>query len=181
MAKRFKNLEAALKFLQDPNGSSQNEPPSGSVLANFRDFRDGRSDISYPRDSGSLPGQILRIGINAFGLPVDEGKTLVPFSNRANNAFASDTKTAANHQDDTDAAQRVGFIPAKAVVFRPSGATGAEQTSQITGIKYTPQGGDNYVLPYGKNADTQFETTVRAAIRTALNSTDLVSYTSEKL
>lgn len=182
MAKRFNNLKAALKSLQSPTGTSDNEPPANSILKNYKDFRDGKSDVSYPREDSSKPGSLVNKQIDPFGYTLGDQPTIVSVSDRALTSIGSAILTAANQSDVTDGAKVIGFVPAKATIFKKeTNQVDTEVTSQITGVKYNPVEGNSFTIPFGQKTGSITQSAVRADIISAKTGTDKVSFTSERL
>lgn len=182
MPGRFNNLKAALKFLQSPSGGSDNEPPSGSVLKNFKDFRDGKTDVSYPVEDSSKPGSFLDYQVQAFGREFTESPVRVPLSERANTNVGAIVTAGGAVEATTSATKILGFEPAKAVVFRPSGSVSAtKEFSQITGLEYNKRAGDSYTVPFGAKTSGDRESTIRNAIRQASQEGDSITFYSENL
>lgn len=185
MGKRFSRLKYALRTLQTPSGTSNNEPASGSVLAKYKDFRDGKIKATYPRREGSDPGSLSEVKIQAFGFAVDGTPVKVKVSARAiaSGGVAAGVKTAAGINDDPAGAIDIdGFIPAKATIFRKSATQSTtKKTSQITGLQYDPTNGVSFTIPYGQKTGTTNESAVRTEITNEIGEDEKVSFTSEKL
>lgn len=175
MARRNKILRKSLRYLQNPSGSTQNEPPAGSILANYKNYVAGVSLPNYPRPEASKPGELLDVAINPFFSPLgtaDENKIAVKLSKRSNDATGVDSVQVACNIDASVPAGVLpnrDFDPAKVTVF-VAGATPTTslETSQITGIQYRAVNGDSYTFPYGQATGELYEQDVRATILTAI-------------
>ena len=187
MAKRFKNLNYALKTLRPPN-STQPAPdaPQGSIAREYQDFKAGKRVIQYPRSADSKPGSLEIVSVLPFYYAGDDTKqTLVKQSQRSDTETTLDgVQTACNQLTaDLDAHIRLeNFIPAKAVVTVFSG-TETQETSRITGIRYNKKAAKSYTFPYGASAAEKAERNVRQDIVAAVNllTNASVSFSSEKI
>lgn len=150
MTKRFSRYNFALKAVDGA-------PPAGSPAAKYKDYKAGVTKPNYVRDPSSLPGELIQVGLAAFGAGFS-AKYAVQYSNRAklrmtdtgvNNAVLEHIETV-----PSDAIINPGFSPAKAVVqTRGTGST--PEPSQITGVSYKkPAGAASYTYPFGKGAET---------------------------
>jgi hypothetical protein len=180
MAKRFNNLDKALKYLQSPTGGGNNEPPAGSVLANYKEFKTGQSDVSYPVDTNSLPGELLQRQLLPFGAEAADTPAIVTFSSRSQAALGTAFETAAKLSEVSNGVQYQGFFPAQARIFRTTTTGTTNATSQITGIPYKKKSGRNYTLPFGKDGTDTVEKTVRAKIIAESTESDSISFDSEE-
>ena len=173
MTRRFSRLNFALRSLSRPdNEGDQVAAPSGSILRNYQEIREGSRRVNYTRDANSRQIAIDQVTILPFytGANPDEG-VIVPISRRANTAeAASNFRSAANHLDvdaeNHDVISR--FQPARVIVGISSG-TPTERTSQITRETYLARDRDSYTIPYGGAAGETFEGAVRATIIEAAN------------
>lgn len=158
MAKRFKNLEAALTYLRPTSGSADGvapDAPAGTALAQYQLFAANKIDIDYPRSSASLPGEINVITIKPFALPAADTTTLkTSLSNRAQGQFATFGLTDAElgidltlNATDKDV---TGFIPAKAICRNVTGTTTSTKDSKITGLPYKTKANASYTFPIGR-------------------------------
>lgn len=188
MGKRFKNLNAALNYLRTPGTEDNPDAPANTPLKQYQDWRKGARNVTYTRDAASLPGELLPVALQPFGLALEDATlTRVPISKRAKEQVpGTGTLTAANISEDgaTTAVTRIGFKPAQAVItVANGGATPQPIPSKITGVPYTPSNAKSYTLPYGKKTGVLLEVDVRAAILVALAGVAGVSVTfdSEKL
>lgn len=187
MSKRFKRLEYALRTLQTPTGSSDNDPPAGSVLEEYQRFKLGKKDITYTRAETSNPGAFDNVSIEPFGYPITTQHTIVPASNRAlTNTTLNAVITACGigNPPNGNATALFDFTPARVTVFIPSGGAAPQpEPSQITGIRYRKRGGNSWTLPYGQRTGKTNESEVRADIRAAApgGSNWTISFNSEEL
>lgn len=161
MAKRFKNLNAALGYLRN-TGTDDDTPnpkaPEGSQLRQYQDVVSKEKTVVYgARATGSKPGEILKVELQPFAVdPASVERVLVPISKRA-----SDNKTNAGMTEAllnisatiTSGRPRRGFIPAKAIIAK-IGTGSTTPNSKITGRKYTKKGGNSYTFPYGQGSTT---------------------------
>ncbi len=187
MPRRYKNYRFALKTLVNPETGIASTPATGTALANFQEYISGQKKVSYERADGSKPGQLIKVAINPFALPLAATSLVkIPFSKRTNdNTNITTVKTACNHNDASSVLLTLnGFIPAKAVVFVAGGtAPATDPKSQITGVAYKPKAGNSYSLPYGQKTGKLTESEVRADILAAvegLSSDATVSFDSEE-
>jgi hypothetical protein len=99
MAKRFKNLEYALKLLRTSNTTTAAPlAPDGSHLRQYQEFASKQRTVTYTRDSSSNPEAIIKVAILPFFFGGDDTKgTLVAQSKRADDASTmSGVQTACN-------------------------------------------------------------------------------------
>jgi hypothetical protein len=189
MARRFSRLGYALKSLQSPLGGTDNNPATGSILANYKDFRDGKKVVNYVRDAASKPGSLVDVGLNPFYSPLGTGEenwVVVKASNRAIVSTAVSAIRAQCNLDTTPSGAYEGirgFQPAQVIVFVKSGTQlDTKETSQITGVRYNPMEGTSYTLPYGQVTGSLYEEDVRANIITSntVPATNKLRFTSER-
>ncbi|PAX60043.1 hypothetical protein [Brunnivagina elsteri] len=161
MAKRFKSLNAALKYLRAPGaGGTTTTPvnaPAGSQLAEYQEYKSGKKVITYTRDAASKPGQLDEVKI----LPFAEAATstdflLVSFSKRASGQFSATGLTALklNHRTTGDGANAIGFTPARATVTIAATTAGTSTPSKITGRTYQKKNNNSYTFPFGQGEST---------------------------
>lgn len=191
MAKRrFSRLRYALKSLQSPLGGTDNNPAAGSILGNYKDFRDGKIVVDYTRDAASKPGSLVEVAVSPFYKILDATTPArVKMSKRVLDQGAlAGTRTASNliTTVPAGAVEEQDYVPAKAIVFIPGVQAETLETSQITGVKYNPKEGASYTIPLGQATGEIYEGEVRglvlvavAAIAGTIKST--VSFTSEKV
>ena len=188
MNKRFKILDGALDYLRTTDEGDNPDAPAGTPLKLYQDWKKGSRNVTYTRAGNSLPGELVTVVINPFGLELD-GTNLykVPLSKRTQeNLPGAAPLTAANIATDvpSTAKQIRNFLPAKATVSVPSGSTTTTPvSSKLTGIPYKPSNRVSYTFPYGKKTGVLLEASVRADITNAFNGlTDVqISFESEKL
>jgi hypothetical protein len=190
MGKRFSRLNYALKAIQNPAGTSSNEPPVDSIAGNFRDFRDGRSVINYPRDPSSLPGGLNVVWVSPFHTPFDAGSgATIGISDRVEALTLTTiaaTRTAAGviTAAPTDIIDVKKFTPAKAIVRLGATGAGVNTVSQITGVSYSKKDDPSYTIPMGQKTGSTFESEVRADVLAAVNAIGddaSVSFDSEEV
>jgi len=167
MVKRYNNLNAALKYLETGAAGVNPIAPEGTYLRQYQEWKSGERNVEYPRDTDSLPGELLNATLNPFALPVDAANiTKVPVSKRADDfGGISAIRAKANYTTATTGTGQVfrDFIPAKATIFVPNGVgDGNVTTSKITGVKYKKRGGASYTIPYGATDTLKYESQVRA-------------------
>lgn len=188
--KRFSRLKYALKSLQSPLGGTNNDPITGSILANYKDFRDGKKVVDYSRESTSHPGSLVDIAINPFFQDLDADKPVYSkISNRVLTLTNLNTTRAAANIITTippGATELKAYTPAKATVFLPATQSDTKKPSQITGVAYNPKEGASFTIPYGKKTGELYENVVRASILTAVKAISVtpkasVTFTSEKV
>lgn len=187
MARRFKSYKRALDLLRNPTtGAVAGNPPAGSALENYKKWRGGEVEVSYPRSAESKQGEMLEVSVHPFGLAsTSTALAIVGFSKRVNDqANLANIKTACNHSIvDFDAhGRRAKFKPAKAVIFIPGTQVNTDVPSKITGVKYNPREGASFTIPYGQKTGATNEGDVRTDIQTAVNAITgaTVSYYSEQ-
>lgn len=158
MAKRFNNLDAALKYLRAPGAGADDvapDAPANSQLKKYQDFKAGKVVVNYPRAAGSLQGSETLITVLPFGLPAaNTDKYRVSVSQRALTNIGDTGVSAtdlgfATALADTDITAN-GFKPAKAVVRNITGTTAAPKISKIIGSSYKAKASTSYTLPFGR-------------------------------
>lgn len=160
MARRFNNLDAALKYLR-PKGASETteipDAPANSQLRSYQDYKAGKRLITYPRANTSNPGDIKAASLKPFALPAaDTDNFLVEISGRAINNFSAAGLTAANLNIDTtpegtaNLKRVIGFTPARATVKNITATTATTKTSKITGDTYKSKAASSYTFPFGR-------------------------------
>jgi hypothetical protein len=180
MARRFNNLNAALKYLRPPGATEESvipDAPAGSQLKKYQDFKAGKQVINIVRAADSLPGNIKSCALKAFGEPVaSTDKFLVDISGRALTKIADTGVTEAILNIDAtpegvaNLEREVGFVPARATIsIVPSGA-GTNTPSKITGDNYKKKATKTYTFPFGAGTDTPSYKQTKAAILAAVAS-----------
>lgn len=172
MAKRFKNLEYALKMLRTSStATSTPQAPEGSHLRQYQEFASKQRAVSYTRDSSSNPESIIKVAVLPFYFGGDDTKgTLVAQSKRADDASTMSGVQTACNQITANPQTHVklhGFKPARATVF-DYGTTVTSETSKITGVKYKKRSGKSYTFPFGASASEKKESEVRKGITAAV-------------
>ncbi|MBE8990635.1 hypothetical protein [Nostoc sp. LEGE 12450] len=190
MAKRFNNLDAALKYLRPASSGEDGvvpDAPAGTPLKKYQDWKAGKVDIDYPRAGSSNPGKIVKISIKPFALPAastDEYVTTI--SNRAQGQYALFGLTAAGlgiAAVDNNDIRAIGFKPAKASCRNVTGTTLTSVTSKLTGIPYKTKADSAYVFPFGAITAQPSYSDQKAAILalvTAAGEAKSVSFIPEK-
>lgn len=178
MAKRFNNLDTALKYLRPPgatDGAESPDAPTGSQLRQYQDFKSGKRVVSYIRSTGSNPGDIKSAALKPFALPsANTTSYLAEISNRAlTNIGTAGLTTDILNIDTTpegtaNLVKVIGFTPARAVVTNVTGTTGSPTTSKITGASYKKKAGASYSFPFGRSTDDPSYSEVKAAITGAV-------------
>lgn len=156
MAKRFNNLDAALKYLRPTSAGEDGvvpDAPTGTALRKYQDWKAGKVDIDYARSASSNPGRIVKVSIKPFALPsASTDEYIVPISNRAQSSYATFGLSAAAlgiaDIDSNDIRAR-GFIPAKASCKNVTGTTPTTVTSKLTGLPYKTKADVGYTFPFG--------------------------------
>lgn len=181
MAKRFNDLDRALKYLRPPgaaDGAESPDAPVGSQLRQYQDFKSGKRVVTYTRAAASLPGNIKAVGLKPFAVPAaSTTRYLVPISNRSLTNFPAAGVTAELLNIDTTpegtaALQKVfGFTSAKATVKNVTGTAATTATSKITGDTYKRKNAASYTFPFGASTDqpsySQAKAVIIAAVTTA--------------
>ena len=186
MAKRFNNLDAALKLVRNTTGTGQANI-DGTFLGEYLKYKTGEKVLDYTRDAASKPGEMVEVQVLAFARANTDAAIITSLSSRSEAAIANlgVSATDLNHAAVTDGQFFPGFIPAKAVFFKAD-ATQADtlETSQITGKKYNPREGKSYTLPFGqKPSGTGVDLTyagVASGIVGSLGEDESVSFQPEK-
>lgn len=177
MSKRFKNLEAALKYLRTPGAGGQNgtppNAPVGTQLAEYQEYRAGKKVITYTRANDSKPGQLDEVKILPFAEPAASTALLfVPFSRRAQTNMTQSGVTAAalNHRTAGDANEAKGFTPARATVSIVGTGEGTPTPSKITGRSYKKKNVNTFTFPFGQGEGEKVAAkVVKADIITAVS------------
>ena len=188
MTKRFRVLNAAIKYLATSAADDRPQAPAGSYLREYQDWRAGLREVSYTRNTTSNPDKLLKVAINPFGYTIGTAnQALTTLSKRTENyAKVAGVRTAANIELELvdDAKPVIGFVPAKATVFAGTGTTTTVTGgSKITGVVYKKRNGASYTFPYGASSTNPREINVREAILTVVKDEEntSVSFTSERL
>ena len=190
MAKRFNNLDAALKYLRPTSTTDDGvvpDAPAGTPLKKYQDWKAGKVDIDYPRAASSNPGKINKIGIKPFALPTASTVEYVTtISNRAESQYGLFGLAAATlgieNPDNDDVVAR-GYKPAKASCRNVTGTTPSSVTSKLTGIPYKTKADTAYVFPFGRTSGNATYSEQKAAILAlviAASGNKSVSFTPEK-
>lgn len=179
MGRRFKALDAALKYLrtttQDDSGVVP-DAPTGSQLRFYQDYKAGKRQVEYTRDSDSKQISIDELKIKPFGFAAaDTNEYIVPYSTRAKNGLASTGLELATLGADaalSGAVRVYGFTSARVVVSVRTGTTEATPDSKITGKKYTKVGDTKtYTYPFGRTTGNPAYGEQKAAILAAVIAT----------
>ncbi|MFN6485440.1 MULTISPECIES: hypothetical protein [unclassified Nostoc] len=175
MAKRFNNLDAALKYLRSPSAGAEDlapDAPAGSQLKKYQDFKAGKVKIDYTRASTSNPGNIEEVALEPFALPAaSTDKYIVDISKRAKDNYtaAGVSEGVLNISATLTSATRVfGFTPARATVKNVTGTTASSATSKITGKQYKKKAAASYTFPFGSQASNGSFSEVKADIVAAV-------------
>jgi len=190
MAKRFNNLDAALKYLR-PASSGQDgvvpDAPAGTPLKKYQDWKAGKVDIDYPRSASSNPGRFEKIGIKPFALPAASTVEYVTtISARAQGQYALfglGASALGIEVPDSDDIVAVGYKPAKASCRNITGTTATSVTSKLTGIPYKTKADTAYIFPFGRitaNATYSEQKAAILALVIAAAGTKSVSFVPEK-
>jgi hypothetical protein len=176
MGKRFKNLDAALKYLRPTGSNNSTTPPvapAGSQLAEYQEFISRKKIITYTRESSSNPGGIDEAIIKPFSLPTTNTKEfIVDYSKRAKAKLTDAGLSVAvlNQATTSTTAERVyGFTPARAVVSIFGTGDGSPETSKITGAKYKKKKNNSYTFPFGRGGDDPSYSQAKGAIALAVS------------
>jgi hypothetical protein len=157
MPKRFKSLDAALKYLRPPgltSGTSSVNAPTGSQLGEYQDFKSGKKIVTYDRAASSRPGNLGEAYVKPFGLAAADTKIfIVDYSSRARSAQDTTGLTdgllgIVAKTDDT--VRTYGFTPARATVVLIPIGDGTPTPSKITGKTYKKKKNDSYTFPMGR-------------------------------
>lgn len=162
MPKRFRSLNAALRYL-NPTGTAgddfNGEAPVGSQLRSYQDWRSGKKNVEYgPKAAGSKAGKLNLVEIQPFALPAtDTERAIVEFSQRAGNNIGptgiaiADLGHLVSPLDGATATR--GFDPAQAIIMVNTSGTETMETSKLTGRKYKKIGSpSSATYPMGQTA-----------------------------
>lgn len=190
MAKRFNNLDAALRYLRPPASGDDGvvpDAPIGTPLRKYQDWKAGKVDIDYPRAASSNPGSFDRIGIKPFALPAASTVEYVTtVSVRAQGQYALFGLSVAElgiEVPDVDDLVAKGYKPAKASCKNITGTTATTATSKLTGIPYKAKADASYSFPFGRTSGNPTYSDQKAAIIAAVAAAagnKSVSFTPEK-
>jgi hypothetical protein len=176
MAKRFNNLDAALKYLRAPGSASGTTPvsaPAGSQLAEYQEFKSQKKIITYTRDASSNPDKLEDAIIKPFGLPAADTKEfIVDYSSRAKTNLPNTglDATALGHvATSTEAARVYGFSPARATVTVIATGAGTATASKITGRTYKKKDNKTYTYPLGRTTGNPSYSEQKAAVTSAVS------------
>jgi hypothetical protein len=159
MTRRFSTLNAALKYLRTGDGEDAPIPdaPAGTPLRLYQDWKAGKRQVNYTRESSSNPGNLDEARIKPFGLPsADTTLVLVDISRRSSGKMQEAGLSPADlNIATTGEANRIyNFTPARAIVNvgAAAGGDGIVTTSKITGKKYKKKASDSFTFPFGRGA-----------------------------
>lgn len=184
MGRRFAELEEVYSTLTAIDFNFDSLP----VNNKYRKYREWKLD---PEKRKLDPGAAQNTGdrkvvlLNPFGLPADpDNKFIVKMSGRAFAQIGGAAGTASLYRLTTDSIPPTakglpGLVPAKAHLA-VKGAT-TNDISKITGRPYKSRTGESYVIPFGRETETQTEFTVQDAILANRAATAVVSFTPERL
>lgn len=171
MAKRFNNLDAALKYLRPTTATDDGvvpDAPAGTPLKKYQDWKAGKVDIDYPRTATSNPGRLEKVAIKPFALPSASAiEYSTSISARAQSQYALFGLSTANlgiDAVDNDDVQANGYKPAKASCRNITGTTATTVTSKITGRPYKTKADVGYTFPFGRTATNATYSEQKAAI-----------------
>lgn len=188
MGKRFKNLEAALRYVKNAAGTGEPNVPANTPLDEYYKYKKEEKVLQYTRRDESKPGELLNVAVRPFAFdPDDEEIYIVDFSKRVSDETRVSALVTASNLTTTipDEATIVrGFVPAKCTVSFPNDTLDRDDVpSQITGIPYNKVGKESYTFPYGSNAGGAREQLIRSDIRRALPATanGILQFKSEKV
>jgi hypothetical protein len=171
MAKRFNNLDAALRYLRPASAGQDGvvpDAPAGTPLKKYQDWKAGKVDIDYARSASSNPGSINKVSIKPFALPAaDTGEYVISISNRAQSQYALFGLAAATlgiEVPDNNDIRANGYKPAKASCRNITGTTATSVTSKLTGMPYKTKADTAYVFPFGRTSGNPTYSEQKAAI-----------------
>ena len=181
MARRFNNLEAALKYLRPPGATEASavpDAPANTQLKKYQDYKAGKVIVNYPRAATSNPGGFQGAALKPFAFPAaDTTSYLVQASERAISAIGTAGLTIEVLNIDITPTgiaglqSAIGFTPARAVVKNVTGTTGTSTASKITGDSYKKKDANTYTFPFGRKATGAVSYSgVKAAITGAIAS-----------
>ena len=188
MSKRFKILDGALDYLRTAGDDANPDAPAGTPLKQYQDWKKGARNVTYTRDTQSLPEELVEVAINPFYYDVSaQSLTRVPISRRtleyapvnALRAAGNITSPAPNTATNLEK-----FFPAQCTVSIPDTTRNSPNaTSQLTGVRYNKKGYRSYTFPYGASTDATRESEVRGNIKAALPADNnyQLQFTSEKI
>lgn len=175
MAKRFNNLDAALKYLRSTSAAEDAvtpDAPAGSQLKRYQDFVAGKIRVEYTRATTSNQIALDEVALLPFSNPsASTEKYLVDVSRRAKNRIADAGIDIGilNISDTLTGASRVyGFTPARATVRNVTGTTATLKDSKITGAPYKSKAASSFTFPFGSQAANGSYSEIRNAIIAAV-------------
>lgn len=191
MAKRFNNLDAALKYLRPISTGVDGivpDAPANTPLAKYQQYKAGKLDVDYPRAAASLPGSLEIITLKPFAFAAADTKEYrVDFSDRAQGQLATFGLTAAELGIDSVLADTDldsdDYKPAKAVCRNITATTSTTKTSKLTGLPYKTKADASYTLPFGRTTANPSYAEQKAAIIAAVDGAagnKSVSFKSER-
>jgi hypothetical protein len=193
MAKRFNNLDAALRYLRPASAGEDGvvpDAPAGTPLRKYQDWKAGKVDIDYPRAASSNPGRLNRISVKPFALAAAstaEYGTVI--SNRAASQYTLFGLTVAElgiEDPDNDDVIAKGYRPAKAACRNTTGTTATARPSKIIGVSYKRKASVGYNFPFGRTTGNPTYAEQKAAILASVvgasadNAVKSVSFTPER-
>lgn len=172
MAKRFKSLKRALVLIRKTTDTGNFvEPPSGSALDEYVQYRKMEKVLKYPRDTSSKQEAMIPVAVRPFGYTsaVDSAAEAVRCSisqRTLTSGTPNGVKAKCNILEaaaDIPTRKTMGFVPAKATV-KKSTASSETPKSQITGLEYRKKNTASFTFPYGQKSTTTAEIEVRNEI-----------------
>lgn len=171
MAKRFNNLDAALRYLRPASAGDDGvvpDAPAGTPLKKYQDWKAGKVDVDYARAASSNPGSINKISVKPFALPAaDTSEYVTSISNRAQSQYTLFGLAAATlgiEETDNNDIIAKGYKPAKASCRNITGTTATSVTSKLTGIPYKTKANVAYIFPFGRTTGNATYSEQKAAI-----------------
>lgn len=177
MAKRFNNLDAALKYLRSINATEDAvapDAPAGTQLKRYQDFKSGKIKVEYTRSATSNQIALDPVALLPFsGATGSTDKFIVELSRRSKNniAVAAVTLDLLNITETLTGADKIyGFTPARVIIRNTTGTGSVPKDSKITGAPYKVKGTSaSYTFPFGSKASAGSYSEIRGAIIAAIS------------
>ena len=144
-----------------------------TALNNYVEYLRNPANRTTKRMTGGTRGErrdIIKGAVLPFGIDASAGQYyLVSVSVKSNTAIGASVSSRlfTSGTNLTGADKLSKFSPAKAQVFRGSGAASYQQ-SKVTKLWYLKYEGDSYSIPFGALTETEEEQTGARLVRSAL-------------
>lgn len=132
-----------------------NETARNKLISYFK----GEIQVEYTSRQGNRPAT-LEVYVTPFGIPLETGKKLVQDVNSAR--WAGVSGFVAGFTDETHAVADQINVPQllvpRASITTQRTATGTNETSKLTGLRYKSYGGQSVSVPFGAGATAALST-----------------------